>query len=42
MQRHYYPISLGEQLINFGLNKEAFYDLLERELEVRTFQCLNK
>jgi GntR family transcriptional regulator len=38
IERHYYPIRLGEQLAKFDLNKYAFYDLLERELDVRTFQ----
>jgi GntR family transcriptional regulator len=38
IERHYYPIQLGEQLIKFDLNKEAFYDLLERELDVKTFE----
>lgn len=38
VERHYYPIPIGEQLIKFDLNKEAFYDLLERELGVNTFQ----
>lgn len=39
IERHYYPIHLGEKLANFDLNKEAFYDLLEKELGVNTFEC---
>lgn len=38
IERHYYPIHLGQQLVKFDLNKEAFYDLLENELDVKTFQ----
>jgi GntR family transcriptional regulator len=37
IENHFYPIHLGEQLVKFDLNKEAFYDLLERELGVKTF-----
>jgi GntR family transcriptional regulator len=39
IERHYYPIHLGEKLIKFDLNREAFYDLLERELDAKTFQA---
>jgi GntR family transcriptional regulator len=39
IERHYYPILLGEKLMEFDLNKEAFYDLLERALNVRAFQA---
>ncbi|WP_010094198.1 GntR family transcriptional regulator [Ornithinibacillus scapharcae] len=39
IERHYYPIHFGEKLVNYDLNKEAFYDLLERELGVNPFEC---
>ncbi len=39
IERHYYPIHIGIQLMKFDLNKEAFYDLLENELGVKTFQA---
>jgi len=39
IERHYYPIQLGEQLIKFDLNQEAFYDLLEKKLGVQTFSA---
>jgi GntR family transcriptional regulator len=38
IERHYCPIHLDGQLVKFDLNKKAFYDLLERELDVKTFQ----
>src|SRR5690606_8673679 len=37
IERHYYPIHIGKELIKYDLNKEAFYDLLEREVGVKTF-----
>lgn len=39
IERHYYPVHLGKKLAHFDLNKEAFYDLLERELDVHTFDA---
>lgn len=39
IERHYYPVALGERLRQFDLNKEAFYDLLERELGVKAFDA---
>jgi|SRR5690625_465778 len=39
IERHYYPVEIGEQLIQFDLNKEAFYDLLEREIGVKLFEA---
>lgn len=39
IERHYYPVHLGNKFIKFDLNKEAFYDLLERELGVKAFDA---
>lgn len=39
IERHYYPVEIGKQLIKFNLNKEAFYDLLEVELGVKSFEA---
>ncbi|KGX87213.1 GntR family transcriptional regulator [Pontibacillus litoralis] len=39
IERHYYPVALGEQLMQYDLNKEAFYDLLNRELGVKTLEA---
>lgn len=39
IERHYYPIELGEQLVQFDLNKESFYDLLERKLGVKAIEA---
>ncbi|WP_339179977.1 GntR family transcriptional regulator [Oceanobacillus sp. FSL W7-1293] len=39
IERHYYPVSLGKKLAQFNLDQEAFYELLERELKVKTFQA---
>ncbi|WP_077601552.1 GntR family transcriptional regulator [Oceanobacillus sojae] len=39
VERHYYPVTLGKKLEQFNLNQEAFYELLERELKVKTFQA---
>ncbi|WP_152657578.1 GntR family transcriptional regulator [Oceanobacillus sp. CFH 90083] len=39
VERHYYPVALGKKLSQFNLDQEAFYELLERELKVKTFQA---
>lgn len=39
IERHYYPVSLGDRLIQYDLNEAAFYDLLENELGVKTFSA---
>ncbi|MFC4663810.1 GntR family transcriptional regulator [Oceanobacillus aidingensis] len=39
IERHYYPVALGKKLSQFNLDEEAFYELLERELKVNTFQA---
>lgn len=39
VERHYYSIKLGKKLLQFNLDQEAFYELLERELKVHTFQA---
>jgi len=39
IERHYYPIEIGEQLAEYDLNKRAFYDLLEKELGVISFEA---
>lgn len=39
IERHYYPIHIGKELVKYDLNKEAFYDLLERELGVKAFEA---
>lgn len=39
IERHYYPVALGKKLAQFNLDQEAFYELLERELKVKTFQA---
>ncbi|MFD1065631.1 GntR family transcriptional regulator [Oceanobacillus locisalsi] len=39
VERHYYPVELGRKLSHFDLDQEAFYELLERELNVKTFQA---
>lgn len=38
IERHYYPVELGKKLVKYDLNK-AFYNLLERELGVKTFEA---
>src|SRR5699024_1995899 len=37
IEDHYYPISLGEKIAKFDLNKETLYDILETELGIHTF-----
>ncbi|WP_244444965.1 GntR family transcriptional regulator [Oceanobacillus jeddahense] len=39
IERHYYPVELGNKLSRFNLDQEAFYELLGRELKVKTFQA---
>lgn len=39
IENHYYPVHVGNKLIKYDLNKEAFYELLERELGVKTFEA---
>ncbi|MCT1904671.1 GntR family transcriptional regulator [Oceanobacillus sojae] len=34
IERHYYPLSIGERLSEFNLDKETIYDLLENELGI--------
>ncbi|WP_152656736.1 GntR family transcriptional regulator [Oceanobacillus sp. CFH 90083] len=34
IEQHYYPISIGERLSEFNLDKETIYDLLENELGI--------
>lgn len=35
VEKNYYPIKVGEQLSRYDLNKETFYDLLEKELGIK-------
>lgn len=39
IERHYYPISAGRDLLQYDLNKEAFYDLVEDQLSVHTLEA---
>lgn len=39
IERHYYPVDLGAELSKFNLNKESFYDLLERELQIHAIDA---
>jgi len=39
IERHYYPVELGNRLVKYDLDNEAFYNLLERELGVKTFEA---
>lgn len=39
IENHYYPISLGEKINTYDLNKETLYDLLETELGIHTFEA---
>lgn len=39
IENHYYPISLGEKINKFDLNKETLYDLLESKLGIHTFEA---
>ncbi|CEI80839.1 HTH-type transcriptional repressor YvoA [Oceanobacillus oncorhynchi] len=39
IERHYYPVGLGKKLSQYNLDQEAFYELLEKELKVKTFQA---
>ncbi|WP_080873748.1 GntR family transcriptional regulator [Oceanobacillus timonensis] len=34
IEKHYYPLSIGERLTQFNLDKETIYDLLENELGI--------
>ncbi|MEK3936359.1 GntR family transcriptional regulator [Sporosarcina sp. FSL W7-1349] len=35
IERHYYPVEIGEKLLQFDLNDATMYDLLEKELNIR-------
>ncbi|GIO24128.1 GntR family transcriptional regulator [Oceanobacillus sp. J11TS1] len=35
VERHYYPISIGEKLLSYNLNDATLYDLLENELGIQ-------
>jgi GntR family transcriptional regulator len=35
IEKHYYPIEIGEKLVQFDLNNETLYDLLENELQIK-------
>ncbi|MFC5591872.1 GntR family transcriptional regulator [Sporosarcina soli] len=35
VERHYYPISIGEQLIKYDLDNATLYDLVEHELGIQ-------
>lgn len=39
IEKHYYPIEIGEKLIKYDLNKETLYDLLERELSIPSLEA---
>lgn len=39
IENHFYTIPLGEKLMNFDLNKETIYDLLESKLGIHTFEA---
>src|SRR5699024_2737678 len=39
IERHYYPIHIGSELINYDLNKVSFYDLLEKELGIKALEA---
>ncbi|NIK11780.1 GntR family transcriptional regulator [Alkalibacillus almallahensis] len=39
IESHYYPIELGKKLIQYDLNKESFYHLIEEKLGVKSFNA---
>jgi GntR family transcriptional regulator len=39
IEKHFYPIEIGEQLVKYDLNKETLYDLLENKLSIRTLEA---
>jgi len=39
IERHYYPVDLGEKLMQFDLNKASFYNLLEQELGIKAIDA---
>ncbi|MBU9723331.1 MULTISPECIES: GntR family transcriptional regulator [Bacillaceae] len=38
IEKHYYPIEIGERLQAFNLNEAVIYDLLENELGIRLYE----
>lgn len=39
IERHYYPVDLGEQIVTFDLNDVSLYTLLETEMDVITSEA---
>ncbi|WP_010647918.1 GntR family transcriptional regulator [Oceanobacillus massiliensis] len=39
IERHYYPVEIGEKLANFDLNTATIYDLLENELHISLLEA---
>lgn len=39
IEKHFYPIDIGERLIQYDLNKETLYDLLEQKLSIRALEA---
>lgn len=39
IERHYYPVPLGEKLAAFDLHQASFYNLLEKELGIRAIEA---
>ncbi|WP_343221414.1 GntR family transcriptional regulator [Ornithinibacillus massiliensis] len=37
IEKHYYPVNIGQELIKFDLNKEAFYELLEHKIGIKPY-----
>ncbi|MBR7552528.1 GntR family transcriptional regulator [Allobacillus sp. GCM10007491] len=42
IEEHYFPVSLGKRLAQYDLNREAFYNLVEKELNLQTFEASQK
>ncbi|MCA1010714.1 GntR family transcriptional regulator [Halobacillus halophilus] len=39
VEYHYYPLVIGNKISSFDLNHETLYDLLEKELGIKTFEA---
>ncbi|WP_200816459.1 GntR family transcriptional regulator [Salirhabdus sp. Marseille-P4669] len=39
IESHYYPIEIGKKLIEFDLNKESFYELLENKIGIKALSA---
>ena len=42
IEEHYFPVELGKRFVHYDLNREAFYDLVEKELNLQTFEASQK